>query len=660
MKSAFHRVGCCLCLWLFISGCQRLDVFRFQNSEKEKENLFEEQEVTVDYIGDKAQVVGNSAMVLYGIGLVTRLDNTGEDPPPSNYRTVLMREMSRRGVTNPQQILADPSTALVLVTGYLSADVKKGGHFDVQVQLPPGSQATSLAGGWLMETYLWEKATAPTGQELTGRAYATASGPILLSITDEKEAKTSAMLIRGKVLGGGVAKIDRDLGIFIRSDFKGARNSKRIADRIGERFHDHSDRGIKVSMAKAKDDQFIELKVHPYYKNNYPRYMEVIRKIVFKESLVEQRDRLDKLRDQLNNPDTSALAAIRMEAIGAEAIPFLKTGLNSASKEVRFYAAEALAYMKDESGVEILADCAKTERAFRAYAYAALASLDSPSCYTQLRSLLEDETPETRYGAFRALWTCNPQDPSIPGWRINEEFNFHPVPLKGEPMVHLSRNRVAEVVLFGTDQRLSPPLALTAGNKIAINASPGSETVTISKFEYGEKDERLVVENNLAKVIVEVSKLGATYPDVAAMLIQAKSQHNLECRLEVDALPGTGRLYYRTKEEQDLASARGGRSKEKTTIGRVGLSPTIFGSKDEDVKDEKADPYADQSSETVEEDPAETVESDSAGEASSTDIRQTSAEEIAESPEESSPEKGIGTKLRKLNFLRSKKESGTE
>jgi len=641
----FHRIGFCLTLWLLCAGCQKLDVMRFQNSEKEKENLFEEQEVTIDYIGDKAQIVGNSAMVLYGVGLVTGLDNTGEDPPPSNYRTVLVREMTRRGVPNPNEILRDPSTALVLVTGYLTADVKKGEKFDVQVNLPAGSQTSSLAGGWLMETYLWEKATAPTGQELTGRAYAVAAGPILNSITNEKEAKTPALLKRGNILGGGTAKIERDLGMFLRSDFKGARNSKRVADRIGERFHDHSDRGIKVSMAKAKDDQFIELKVHPYYKNNYPRYMEVIRNIVYKESLVEQRDRLEKLRDQLNNPDTAAKAAIRMEAIGNEAIPFLKTGLNSVSKEVRFYAAEALAYMHDDSGVEIIAETVRTERAFRAYGFAALAALDAPNCYVQLRKLLEEEAPETRYGAFRALCTCNPGDPAIAGKRLNDEFNFHIVPVSGPAMVHLSRERVAEVVLFGGDQKLGTPVALKAGNKIAVNATPGSETLTISKFELGEKDERRIVENKLANVIITACELGASYPDVARMLMQAKDQHNLESRLEVDALPGVGRIYYRTKEEQDLANARGGRSKEKATIGREGLRPVNFTSSEQDVKDDQTDPYSDPASPPG--------ESDSADESEESGVTPVSAAQ-------ESAETGIGSKIKRLNFLRSSTDSDSE
>lgn len=652
-----QRIAFCLSLWLACAGCQKLDVLRFQNSEKEKTNLFEEQELTFDYIGDKAQIVGNSAMVLYGVGLVTGLDNTGEDPPPSNYRTVLVREMTRRGVPNPQEILKDPSTALVLVTGYLFPDVKKGGRFDVQVTLPPGTNATSLSGGWLMETYLWEKMQTPDGQELTGRAYASASGPIMLSVSNTKEAKTSALLKRGRILGGGVANKERDLGMFLRADFKGARNSKRVADRIGERFHDH-ERGTKISMAKAKDDQFIELKVHPYYKDNYPRYMQVIRNIVFKESLVEQRDRLEKLKDQLQNPDTSALAAIRMEAIGKEAIPFLKTGLNSVSREVRFYSAEALAYMKDESGVEIMGECAKQERAFRAYAFAALASLNEPSGNVELTKLLDDDSPEVKYGAFRALWTIDRNEPAIKGVRLNDEFNFHPLRTQGEPMVHMTRNRVSEVVLFGSDIRLNPPLALKAGSKISINATAGAERITISKFEVGQKDERRVVEPKLYDVILTVAELGATYPDVARMLMEAKSQHNLDCRVEVDALPQVGRVYYRSKEEQDLANARGGRGKDKTTIGRENLGPNTTWVTEDDVKDDQVDPYADKTAST--EDGEEEVAGEEAGESSSTDITPTSGSEGGEEEGAEKSESKVRSKIKNLNLFRSKEKEADE
>ncbi|MFO1019533.1 MAG: flagellar basal body P-ring protein FlgI [Planctomycetales bacterium] len=581
-----------LLLPLFL-GCQKLDVVRLQNKDKnkDKKELFETQELKVEYIGDKSQIVGNSPMKLYGVGLVTGLDNTGEDPPPSSYRSTLVREMERRGVKKPNEILKDPSTALVLVEAYLNADVKKGEPFDVIVSLPPNSTATSLAGGWLMETYLWEKAYVQNVGELTGRSYGTAEGPILVSMGLGEEKDLAGVLKRGKVLAGGKAKKERKLGIFLRSDVMGVRNSKQIADRIGERFST-IEKGSKKSMAIAKDNKFIELDVHPIYKQNYDRYMQVIRNIAFRETPLEQRDRQEKLKEQILNPDMAALAALRFEAIGKSSVPFLKTALNNPSKEVRFYAAEALAYLEDESGVVVLAEMARDERAFRVFALAAMSALEHPDCFTQLHKLLNENSPETRYGAFRALWTIDPNDPYIRGKRLNDQFNFHPLATKGEPMVHLTRHKVAEIVIFGQDQQLSTPIALSAGSKININAQAGADRCVVSRFEVG-KEARREVSLRIADIIVAAGELGATYPDIAAMLTQAKLQHNTPGRVEIDALPAPGRLYYRTEEEQQLAASFGGSShKEKAKIGRDHMSPNQYPSPAGDVKDERADPYA--------------------------------------------------------------------
>lgn len=46
---------------------------------------------------------------------------------------------------------------------------------------------------------------------------------------------------------------------------------------------------------------------------------------------------------------------------------------------------------------------------------------------------------------------------------------------------------------------------------------------------------------------------------MSRMLMQAKDQHNLESRLEVDASGRRTNLLPNQKEEQDLANARGGR-----------------------------------------------------------------------------------------------------
>src|SRR5262249_35162355 len=55
----------------------------------------------VPTIGQHTQVVGNNLIKLEGAGLVVGLDGTGEDPPPSLVRQMVLDDMKRRGVPNP-------------------------------------------------------------------------------------------------------------------------------------------------------------------------------------------------------------------------------------------------------------------------------------------------------------------------------------------------------------------------------------------------------------------------------------------------------------------------------------------------------------------------------------------------------------------------------
>src|SRR5579871_6760223 len=158
---AFKLILCVL--FLSCAGCQELDLFRSQSPDKDKkEDLeVEEKETKTDLVGSFATIHGNGVITLQGVGLVTGLDNTGEDPPASLYRTQLYQDMKKNGVPEPNKILQSTTSALVLVTAYLTADIQKGDHFDVEVRLPPNSEATSLAGGWLMPARLSEKAIIP-------------------------------------------------------------------------------------------------------------------------------------------------------------------------------------------------------------------------------------------------------------------------------------------------------------------------------------------------------------------------------------------------------------------------------------------------------------------------------------------------------------------
>lgn len=572
---------------LAVPGCQRFD-FRSQSpdlfnfagkSDDEKvseEDLDDEfdlnTKIETPFIGDYVTVAGLNHILLEGVGLVVGLDGTGEDPPPSMYRTALLDDMRRRNVKNPNHILRSPNTALVVVRAYLPPLIQKGERFDVEVRLPPSSEATSLKGGRLLECYLSEQAIVPGQGVLEGHEFGKASGPILISTGVGIESQ-AGVLKRGKVLSGGLAtREDRHLALYLRNDFRSIRNARRIADRIGKRFHHFDKSGIKVPMAEAKTDQLIVLKVHPSYKDNFARYLQVIRNIAFRETDVAERVRSQKLMQELNDPEKADLAAVRLEAIGLSIVPILKNGLSNTALECKFHSAVALAYLEDDSGLKILAEAARTEPSFRVFALAAMASLDVPEAHIALRELMSEESNELRYGAFRALWTMNKNDPYIMGRNMNDEFMLHILPTQGKPLVHMTHNKHAEIVLFGENQRMVPPIAIKAGNHILVNASPGSNTISISRYEAGKPDRRREVSTRVADVVQTVAEFGASYPEVAQMLVEAEHQRNLLGNIEIDALPKSGRVYMRP--ETQLADGKTIRSKKR--IGRPKLAPNTW------------------------------------------------------------------------------------
>lgn len=550
-------------------------------------------ELKTPLIGDYTNFAGLEPTPLEGVGLVTGLQGTGGDPAPSQYRTALLEDMKRRGVRNPNALLQSPNTALVLVRAYLPPLLKKGETLDVEIVAPDGAEVSSLVGGWLMETYLTEQAFVPGRGLLKGHPYARAQGPLLVAGVGAapSASKDDSLLRRGRVLGGAFVIKERELAIHLRNEFRSVRNSQRVAEAIGRRFHHFNEHGSKKPMAEAKTDQRIMLDVHPRYKDNYPRYLQVVRNIAFRETPVAQRVRMQKLHDELMNPETSDRAALQLEAIGKESAPILKLALKSPLLEVRFHAASALAYLEDASGLPALVEAARTERAFRVFALAAMSTLDDPQAHLELRELMNEPSAETRYGAFRALWTLDKNDPFIRGammglkrgadddvqeTNIKSTWMMHVLQAKGEPMVHCTLRTRPEVVLFGAEQKLVPPLVLSAGRQVLITAQPGSETVSVVRFDSNKEDQRREVSLKLADVLQAADALGVTYPDVVQMLTQASEQRNLESRLENDALPKSGRIYARPAMESKPGS--------KAKIGREHLSPNIFPREEEDAQ----------------------------------------------------------------------------
>ncbi len=221
-----------------------------------------ETRIEVPMVGDYTTFTGLHRVVLEGVGLVVGLNGTGGDPPPSPEREALLDDMRRRNVKDAKEILRSPNTALVVVRAYLPPLAKKGDRFDIQVRVPGDDGATSLNGGRLFETILSETAIIPGRGRLKGHVVAKAQGPVLVAPGGNDIEDRAGVLKRGKVLGGGVSLIDRDMALYVKSDFRTYRNVTRLAERIGLQFSAYDRVGIKDNGGHGQPENRAEI-AHP-------------------------------------------------------------------------------------------------------------------------------------------------------------------------------------------------------------------------------------------------------------------------------------------------------------------------------------------------------------------------------------------------------------
>ena len=201
--------------------------------------------------------------------------------------------MQKRGVRYPNTLLRSDDTALVQVRAVLRPGIRKGDHFDVEVKSPDDADVTSLRGGWLLDSRLTEVAVLE-GRWTEGHVFAAAKGPILVDPNIDAETDPQSLL-RGRILGGGVAAKDRKLGLAIitRPDFV---LSKSLGDAINRRFYAYDRAGMKAGVATPKTDDYIELTVHPRYQDNVSRFMRVVRSVAVSERPEETIARLESLQ----------------------------------------------------------------------------------------------------------------------------------------------------------------------------------------------------------------------------------------------------------------------------------------------------------------------------------------------------------------------------
>ncbi len=583
MLSGNKRVGLCsglqlgICVFVTIAvGCvgNPFSTFRGQTPERSFEDL-ESDGLTL--VGELTIPTGMTNTMVRGVGLVTGLRQTGGNPQPSGYREQLLNEMAAYDVSDPNGVLASKGTALVTVHGYMYPGIQRGDRFDIYINIPKRSDTTSLRKGKLLVTPL--KTTAVMNNSIReGHVDAKGGGWVLVDAVFEN-SDNEKQLIQGRVLGGGICRKSRSLGLRVKQGSASIAASTIISNAVNLRFS-YFVGSQRKGVADPKTPGIIELSVPTKYRHNVQRYMRVVRAIPLRVSPTDRLLLLNELELELLEPTSTAQAALKLEALGEESIDVLRRGVESDEIEVRFYSAEALAYLDDEHVAPVLAQIGAQERAFRWHALAALAAIRHVSSYEALTQLLNHPSAETRYGAFRAMKARNPRDPLVRGQVLDGKFILHELPDGGEPMVHFANSRASEIVLFGSQQRLHTPNFLFVGPRIMIKRLD-DEKVRVIRFTPGEEDEELVTSNRLGDVARTIVELDGGYEEVYQAFRSAKLTGKLNSRLEVDRQARAGRKFERDTSESD------GRFRAANPV------PGLYSASPDPDDDEKDDDFID-------------------------------------------------------------------
>lgn len=485
---------------------------------------------------------------LENIGMVTNLPNTGGKVNASQPRDKMVDIMRRLDVDQPNSLLDDPKTAMVVVYVNAPPAARRGEKLDANVKRSDHAEGTSLQNGWLLETSLVEMSKLG-GQVREGFEMAAAEGQVVTAaeITGSQDPNDK---LRGIVIGGAKLKKGRDLGIGLEAEFADAVTMAAILPAINARFTMFDGRK-QSGIATPIDDAYVKLEVPPRYRLDPYHFINVVLQIGFNEQPSQKQERLERLRKQILEPTTLKRACWQLEAVGEEGIPILAASLTHPDNEVRFYAAHSLAYLNDRRAVETLKELCHQEPAFRAMCLNGLTIIDSFEAADALASLLHAADPETRFGAIRALRYRDASNAQIRGQQIGEVGQILEIPTAGPPLVAVSLSMVPEVVIFGNNPELRLPAFMYITPKMMINRQPDG-SLAISHFSPGQDDRVVQTSSNLRGILSAIAEVGGTYGNWVSFVREASEKGYLSEPIAINPIPTTGRVYERNLELPEM------------------------------------------------------------------------------------------------------------
>ncbi|MFO8013792.1 MAG: flagellar basal body P-ring protein FlgI [Phycisphaerae bacterium] len=471
-----------------------------------------------DTVGEVARFAGNEPLIVQGYGFVTGLDGTGTTVVPPGIRRRMLETMRRQDVAEPEQILASRDTAVVSVFGEIPPGAARGEHFDLGVRAVPGTETTSLAGGFVLECDL-HRVRVARGVEARSEPLALGRGSIFVSpFTDDEGEPGGAGVLQGRILNGGRAIKPRQFRLVLL--VPSVRTADQVVRLINSRFPDAAE--------GTRDPARVDLAVPEAFRDDKARFLELIGLLYMREMAGARQQRVRLLLDTLRNHEDMDRAALCLEAFGAAIAPQLYPLGDSEDQEVRFYAGRTLAHLQDARAVHVLEPIAlNDESPNQEDAVKALGRLRSGLGLGVLGRALNARSVRVRVAAWRAMADLVPR--TFLARTFEGKFHLHVVATDADPFVYVSRTGRAEIALFGRVPVRPPVLAET--HRVTATARADQDRLHLISRR-GDRDIHLEADLTVRSLIEtmaeaihadesaprEVTGLGLGFSDVVGLL----------------------------------------------------------------------------------------------------------------------------------------------
>ena len=490
-------------------------------------------------IGSLAEVFSPESIPVEGYGLVGGLNGTGSAECPPQIRAYLKQYiLTQSPELNVKRLISSRDTTVVVLQGIMPTAVSKSQYFDVRVVALPGTQTTSLEGGWVYGAEL----KAAGGWGITLKILATVRGPVFIDTISPSETSKK----EGYILGGGRVLDEYKIMLVLkRPDY---RITSLIRNKLNERFG--SDTAKAVSLGQ------IELKVPAEYEGQKQRFISIVKATYLAQTPEITRERIRTFVKKLAVSEDKSGSEIALEAIGNESLSKLAALLNLSDEQVRLRAARCMLNLGSDKGLDALRQIAADKNSpYRLEALEAITTGASRNDGAAIsRKLLRDDDFDIRLAAYEQLRKLD--DIAITQRVIGRNFYLEQIAQSKHKGIFVSRSGRPRIALFGAPIYCRDNIFIQSANgDITINAPAGQKYISIIRKHPRESNVppiqlkssfalsdiiRTLCEEPLEKPDQGWRGLGVSYAEGIALLKQMSDKGAVQAEFRAGPLPKIG------------------------------------------------------------------------------------------------------------------------